>query len=337
MSTDLTVSLSVNPVDLAITTWLATKAKRSGSAKTQTAYAAGITSFRTRVRAQGLDLDGHTTVGDQPDLPVNEARTALALIAQLWADQGQPAPTTFNQRLAILSSFYTYANTQGLLALDNPIRRIERRRVDAYAGAQPLPYAVIQERLAALDTTTLVGARNRALLMVGLQCGRRRSELAALRWGDVQLGGGTVTVTWRHTKGGKTLYDTLPRSVANVLLQWLAMFYGPQLATLPADAPIWVSLSMNDSWGQALDTQSLGDICQRHLGTSKVHTLRHTFAKAMEDAGAKVSEIQRRLGHSSLATTGIYLQKLGSATNAHADNLATLFGFSSPLDDHDAG
>lgn len=168
--------------------------------------------------------------------------------------------------------------------------------------------------------------------MVGLQGGRRRSELAQLRWGDVRISGGSVTLTWCHTKGGKTLHDTLPRTVANALLQWLAMFYGPQLARLPSDAPLWVSLSMNDSWGQALDTQSLGDICQRHLGTSKVYTLRHTFAKAMEDAGAKVSEIQRRLGHSSLATTGIYLQKLGSATNAYADDLATLFGFT-PQDD----
>jgi integrase len=337
MSTDLIVSPGVNPVDLAITAWLATKAKRSGSAKTQTAYAAGLAGFRARVRGQRLDLDGTTIAVDRPELPASEARTALALIAQLWADQGQPAPTTFNQRLAILSSFYTYANTQGLIALDNPILRIERRRVDAYAGAQPLSYAVIQERLAALDTTSLVGARNRALLMVGLQCGRRRSELAGLRWGDVRISGGAVTLTWRHTKGGKTLYDTLPRGVANVLLEWLSLFYGAQLRMLPSDAPIWVSLSANDSWGQPLDTQSLGDICQRHLGTSKVHTLRHTFAKAMEDAGAKVSEIQKRLGHSSLATTGIYLQKLGSATNAHADDLATLFGFTAPTDDYDTG
>lgn len=337
MTADLTLFAGNNAVDLAITTWLDTKAKRSGSTKTYTAYAAGIVDFRTHAFQQGIDLDGRAVHIGTVNLTSEEARTALALLAQLWADQGQPAPTTFNQRLAILSSFYTYANTQDLLALDNPILRVERRRVDAYAGAQPLSYAMIQERLAALDTTTLVGARNRALLMVGLQCGRRRSELAALRWRDVRISGATVTLIWRHTKGGKTLYDTLPRSVANALLQWLSMFYGAQLATLPADAPVWTSLSMNNSWGQALDTQSLGDICQRHLGSSKVHTLRHTFAKAMEDAGAKVSEIQRRLGHSSLATTGIYLQKLGSATNAHADDLATLFGFTTPTDDHDLG
>ena len=41
-----------------------------------------------------------------------------------------------------------------------------------------------------------------------------------------------------------------------------------------------------------------------------MHALRHTFAKAMEDSGAKVSKIQARLGHSILATMGRYLAAL---------------------------
>ena len=46
----------------------------------------------------------------------------------------------------------------------------------------------------------------------------------------------------------------------------------------------------------------------------------------MEDAGAKVSAIQARLGHESLATTGRYLAALKMADNRHADTLAELFG-----------
>ena len=46
----------------------------------------------------------------------------------------------------------------------------------------------------------------------------------------------------------------------------------------------------------------------------------------MEDAGAKVSEIQSRLGHASLATTGRYLAALHSAENTHAEDLARMFG-----------
>ena len=62
---------------------------------------------------------------------------------------------------------------------------------------------------------------------------------------------------------------------------------------------------------------------------STVHSLRHTFAQGMEDVGAKVSDIQARLGHSSLATTGRYLQALKRSKNAQADALAELFGLDS--------
>ncbi len=96
------------------------------------------------------------------------------------------------------------------------------------------------------------------------------------------------------------------------------------------DAPVWVSSSRNGSRGQALGIQSIADICERRLGTSKVHALRHTFARAMEDSGAKVSEIQARLGHDSLATTGRYLAALHRADNPHADRLVSLFGLDTP-------
>lgn len=46
----------------------------------------------------------------------------------------------------------------------------------------------------------------------------------------------------------------------------------------------------------------------------------------MEDAGAKVSVIQSRLDHTSLATTGRYLAALRQAENEHADALSRLFG-----------
>ena len=55
------------------------------------------------------------------------------------------------------------------------------------------------------------------------------------------------------------------------------------------------------------------------------HALRHTFAHAMEEAGAKVSEIQSRLGHSSLATTGRYLAQLASEKNPYAGIVESFF------------
>jgi integrase/recombinase XerC len=90
------------------------------------------------------------------------------------------APSTHNQRLAILSSFYTFAERRGLVAGGNPIRLVDRRPVQAYASAEPLSAAIVEQRVRAIDRTTLLGKRDYALLAVFLQTGGRLFEVAAL-------------------------------------------------------------------------------------------------------------------------------------------------------------
>lgn len=299
-------------VELAIVAWLHAKYQRTKSEKTQTAYQTTLASYRAVVHAAGLDLDGDGA--------------ALALLAQQWAARGDVAPSTHNHRLAVVSSFYSYAIKQELLVGANPIERVDRVPVQAYAHARPIRPGDVRAHLKEIPRTTPVGMRDYALLAVALQTGRRLSELVGLRWRAVHEDSGRVTLTWERAKGGKVLRDTLPAPVSQALLRYLRSLYGADLGQLPGDAPIWVSFSRRNHRA-ALGGQSVADICARWLGTSKVHTLRHTFARTMEDHGAKVSDIQTRLGHSSLATTGLYLAALASADNQHADALAGAFGF----------
>jgi site-specific recombinase XerD len=63
---------------------------------------------------------------------------------------------------------------------------------------------------------------------------------------------------------------------------------------------------------------------ERRLGTHP-HALRHSFAHGMRRAGAKDSEVQARLDHSNLATTGRYLAQLDKAENPYAGALADMF------------
>ena len=92
------------------------------------------------------------------------------------------------------------------------------------------------------------------------------------------------------------------------------------------DDPLWVFLERGRSKGQALGMQSIADICEKYLGTSKVHATRHTWAHTMQKAGATPSQIQARLGHESLATTGRYLGALNQAENEHAETIAAMLG-----------
>lgn len=206
---------------------------------------------------------------------------------------------------------------------------VDRRVVQGYAGAQALSYEQVRANLAAIDRTTPAGARDYALLAVALQTGRRVAEIAGWRWGDVVLDDAGVILTTRRAKGGKVMQDRLPAAVGRALMAWRTMLDAGQVGDLVPAAPVWVNLSRRGH-GSPLTPMSISRICEAHLGTSKVHALRHTFARAMEDAGAKVSEIQARLGHSSLTTTSRYLAALRSAENPHAEALATLLGLDTP-------
>jgi site-specific recombinase XerD len=382
-----------NPrMDLAIAAWLHAKFQRSGSAKTRTAYAATLGGFRAALAMEGLDLDsadprrcradvdGNLAMGavsptpDERALASDQASAvedraaaraaAIALVAQAYAARPAesrygPRPVaaaTANLRLAALSSFYAYATRQDLLRGPNPIARVERRRVEAYAAARPLAYDDLRERLAAIDVASDAGLRDYALLLLGLHTGRRVAELAGMHCEHLLIRKRAVEIVWPRCKGGRTMRDELPRGgargeAADALVAWVTRLYGnagergggsvgpkdnhlgiavvpiaPAQPGRPPERPIWVSLARNGTAGHPLTARAIAQLCEKRLGTSKVHTLRHTFARALEDAGAKVSEIQAALGHADLGTTGRYLARLRHGENRHLARLSSLYG-----------
>jgi integrase len=265
------------------------------------------------------------------------------------------APSTANLRLAAISSFYTYALRQDLLRGVNPVARVERRRIEAYAAAHPLAYDDLRMQLADLDLTTDAGLRDYALLLIALSTGRRVAELAGMRQEHLTIRKRTVVIDWPRCKGGKRMRDELPRggargAAADALVAWIERLAEAErdmraestnqhetavlVVSAPSsgqsgrspERPVWVSLARNGTAGHPLSVRAIAQLCEKRLGTSKVHALRHTFARALEDAGAKVSEIQAALGHADLGTTGRYLARLHQGENHHVGRLSALYG-----------
>ena len=291
-------------VGLMIALWLDAKQGRTGSKRTRRAYEDTIGEFRRALFAAGADLDG-------------DGR-AIASAAQVFAGRGEVAPATYNHRLAVLSSFYTFAIKRGLLTA-NPLDVVERRKVESYSDVTPLDAGAVQAALAAIGDATPADRRDRALLTYALTTGRRLAECAALTWGCVLVNGEQVTVIIRKGKGGKPARDKLARKVAAAMLTWreTALLL---TGTLDADAPVWIA--PNRHGGTALSVRAIEYMALRRLGTQHFHQLRHTFARQLEAAGAKVSEVQARLNHASLQTTSRYLQQLTSEVNPYADRVA---------------
>jgi site-specific recombinase XerD len=322
MGAELTTIVTGSLLDATVAGWIHQNSK---SDKTRKAYEETFFQFRSWVEHEGLTLDSQD----------EEALVKIAFLAQAFASHSlrdkQVKPATQNERLAILSSFYEYAKGKRLVK-QNPIDGIKRNKVQAYAGAQALETETTESAFLSINQGTIQGKRDYALLSLALYTGRRVQEISTLELHHLSLHQGKVTVSFEHCKGEKQMRDTLPFTVSQALLNWLHAFYGPSLplGTSADTRPVFVSLANGGrngrSYGCRLGTQAIADVCKKYLGTSKAHAMRHTFAHTMEKAGASVSEIQARLGHESLATTGRYLAQLGQGENKRGEKLAALLG-----------
>lgn len=306
-------------LDQAIHEWLVQKfVTKSRSEETQTAYRKVIDSFRARLWQGGIDLL------DDPK--------EIARVAPIWAAtrapgshrEGLVSDATYNQRLAILSSFYTFLEKTYRLQVENPIKNVEKRRAQSYKQVHAVAGDEILPRLASIDTDTLQGKRDMAILGVGLMTGRRATEILSLSWKHVTLVNNTCTLFFERCKGNKQMRDLLDPGAAALLFEYLRAVYG-DLSQIDPEAPLWISFS-DRKRGKRIGYQTLADICKRYLETTQTHALRRSFAKEMEKAKATLSDIQHRLGHESILTTALYLRALTSEENKFAPQLAKRFG-----------
>jgi site-specific recombinase XerD len=300
-------------LDQCIAAWL--DEKQADSVRTADAYEETLNDFRDMLHKLGLDLDS------EPAL--------VAPLAQGWCRQSKRegktvTPTTFNQRRSILSSFYKYAIAYEVLQY-NPIERVKRQKLGKKDIAHPLPSRTIKEGLARIDRTTPEGLRDYALLSLALATGRRVSEIAGLRYKHLHWEGDTCLVDFDNCKGKKSFTNRLAPKTTRALYAYLESVYPGQLLQLEGDAPVWVSFSVRNK-GQAIGIRTLSNICEQYLGTSKTHAPRHTLAVTMNNEHAKITDIQKALGHSNVAITNAYLEEHSNYENPLAARLEDIFG-----------
>lgn len=317
----------VGRLNLLVEEWLLEKYRQTRSVRTRETYRSTLNQYRAALQQQGLDLDRLDCLAQL----VSTAR----LFAAFSARGKEVTVATSNLRLAVLSSFYEFAIRNDLVSI-NPIDRIQRGKARRYQGAHAIEPETVQARLRSIDTTTVDGKRDRALLLVFLQTCRRLSEVSGLFWRNVRIDIQTdthgtvhelVTLTFERCKGAKVMQDQLPTGISRVLLLWLRDYYGDELSITP-DTPLWVALAPGGhngkNRGNRLGNQAIADVCKKYLGTSKVHTTRHSGTLARLKAGASVQDIKKQLGHESLATTDYYIEVLLHEPDAHASQVESM-------------
>jgi integrase/recombinase XerC len=215
-----------------------------------------------------------------------------------WLHEQGYAKTTIARRIAAVRSWCRFLCRQGTLK-NNPAEGLRGPRQD-----KKLPNFLSPDDLTKLLATpaadTALGCRDRAILETLYSAGVRVSELTGLNLEDVDLHDGCATV---RGKGKRERLVLLGEECRDALRDWLKIRDG--LARTAS------ALFINKN-GTRLTSRSVGRLLQKYLAQAGLdpraspHTLRHSFATHLLDAGADIRSVQELLGHRSLTTTQVY-------------------------------
>lgn len=164
-----------------------------------------------------------------------------------------------------------------------------------------LSAAQVQSLIAAADTSTPAGRRDRAIVVLISRLALRAGEVAALALDDLNWHAGTLTA---RGKGGRVLTLPIPTDVGQALVDYLRDGRPPAAvdrAVFTRLRPPLVGLS---SKGISAVIAHLAT--GAGLGTVHAHALRHTAATAVLAAGGSLIEARELLGHARTDTTMLY-------------------------------
>jgi site-specific recombinase XerD len=237
-----------------------------------------------------------------------DASNVIAFLDHLQTQRGN-GPRTRNARLAALRSFarYTASRDPTALPLANRVLAIPAKRHD-----KPLLGFLTRQEveavLAAPDASTWAGQRDRVLFAVMYNTGARVSEAVGLRRNDLNTDQAGRSLCIRG-KGRKERVIPLWKQTALVLNEWLR-----RLPPSP-DGPLFPNArgrplsrsGVEDRLEVAVKKASEACPSLRNKNVSP-HTIRHTTAMHLLQAGVDLTMIALWLGHESPETTHQYVE-----------------------------
>jgi integrase/recombinase XerC len=249
------------------------------------------------------------SIDKRADIPVQEIDhlTIREWMAALHADNKKK--TSIARKLASLRTFFQFLVREGVLE-NNPAKLVATPKVE-----RKLPETLSVEDtfrfIETPDINTDLGRRDRAILEFLYATGMRVGELVRLNLKDIDFRERLVRVTGKRNK-----QRILPfgEPALQSLLYYLNETRPVFLNNCPPAERDEQAVFLNYQ-GTRITTRSVGRMVDKYIKLCteinrhiSPHSLRHTFATHLLDAGDDLRNIQERLGHARLSTTQIYTQ-----------------------------
>jgi len=252
--------------------------------------------------AYSRDLNDFLRFCEKSGAPSSPADVDIKLARRYLADLKREGRSraTMARRVSALRSFFKFLKREGVVeknvfaALDIPRR------------PKKTPEFLFAEEVSALlkaPDETPAGLRDKAILELLYSSGIRVSELVSLNISDINPGRPELRVIG---KGRKERIVFIGAPARRATMDYIARGR-PELGVTQDNS----ALLLNKSGGR-LSTRGVQRVVEKHINkiaTAKrisPHSLRHSFATHMLNAGADLRTVQELLGHASLSTTQIY-------------------------------
>lgn len=272
---------------------------RSRSPHTKRMYRSNITAFflvigyqmTPDILAQFLLLDSHQ---------------AFELVSQYHGSliAQKLAPATINQKLAAIKSLVTYASQAG--KCHYTLTNIKAEKLTQYRDTKGIPKDQFKLMLDAVDTDTIKGLRDRAILLLLWGNALRRSEVVTSDVKDYSPSLGELIITGKG-KIGQPETISLGGGAMAAINNWLVA-----RKDYSHTAPLFCAVHKG-YWGNRLHTHSIYKLVQKYAflaGIDKVmspHRIRHSsITEALNLTNGDVRKVQKLSRHSNLNTLMIY-------------------------------
>jgi integrase/recombinase XerC len=268
--------------------------EKNVSVNTVSAYRDDIESF-----VAFLTEDYFNTSRELLDLARVDHLAIRAYLAHLA--RRKLARSSIARHLSALRSFYRFLVREGRVEA-NPARGVATPKKEKHLPAvlQPADVTILLEQP---DTSTPLGVRDLAWLELLYASGIRVGELVGIDLDDLDLRQRLLKV---RGKGAKERIVPFGSKAATAIAAWMK-----ERVNLLANGGEEDALFLNHRGGR-LTSRSIARLLDKYVRTASLksgvspHTLRHSFATHLLNAGADLRSIQELLGHVSLSTTQKY-------------------------------
>lgn len=234
-------------------------------------------------------------------------------------DKGRK-PTTIKSYIVAVRLFFQWTNQEGFYP--NIAEKIKGAKLDQAHKKDYLTVDQIKDVLNNIDTSTLTGARDYAIIVLMVTGGLRTIEVSRADMDDMRnVGNSPALYIQGKGREEKTEYVKLPLQVFKAIGRYREM--------LEKQYDVLFVSTSNNNKGQRLTTRSISGIVKKRLKEAgytsnrlTAHSLRHTAGTLNLMNGGTLEETQQLLRHSNINTTMIYLHHLERENNQSEKRIA---------------